>query len=177
MAVQGAAARMMVPARYSSPSVGPTPGEEVLEKEPAEEGHAERLYQPVDEEYVEDASGLVAHATKRGEIDAEHHRVDHQPDEDRDRQVDVADLEPAQPSHQAWTEPADCDPGDDAEGDPEGQIALEDAQRSDRVGGAYPATGLRARTNALMNLPSTWGAIVAAAIPDPVRISRASSRR
>ena len=40
-----------------------------------------------------------------------------------------------------------------------------------------PAAGLRARTKALMNLPSTWGAMASASIPAPARSSRASSTR
>ena len=66
--------------------------EEVLEEEPAEEGHRERLHQPVHDEGDDEARGPPADAADRREVDLEHHRVDHQPDEDGDRDVDLAAL-------------------------------------------------------------------------------------
>ena len=50
IAVQGAAARMIVPAMYWSASAGPMSGKKRwLKKHPADQRHGERLHQPVDE--------------------------------------------------------------------------------------------------------------------------------
>ena len=102
--------------------------EEVLEEEPAEHRHAERLDQPVHEQDDEDALGTPAHAADRREVDPQHHRVDHEPDEDGDRQVDVPDLEPAQRAHEPGGHRAERDPGDDTERHPRGEVALEGVQ-------------------------------------------------
>ncbi len=66
--------------------------EEVLEEHPAEEGHRERLDDPVDEERDEQSARPPADSEQAAEVDLQHHRVDHQPDQDRDRDVDLAPL-------------------------------------------------------------------------------------
>ena len=80
---------------------------------------------------------LASDAPDRGEVDPQHHRVDHEPDQHGDREVHVADLEPAQPLHQSGAEPPDGDARDDAEHHPDRQIALEDAEAFRRRGGRH----------------------------------------
>ena len=67
-------------------------GEEVLEEESSEKGHAERLPEPVDEQNDQDPLRSAADTLQCREVDPQHHRIDHQPDQDRDREVDVTHL-------------------------------------------------------------------------------------
>ena len=81
---------MMTPAMYWPASSGPIQGEKTCRKKSQpKKRHRERLDQPVDEEGHEEAARPAADAPDRPEVDLEHHRVDHQPDEDGDRDVDV----------------------------------------------------------------------------------------
>ena len=66
--------------------------EQVADEQPAQRGHRERLYRPVDEQCHADAAPVLADLADGGEIDLDQHRDDHQPDQDGDRQVDVGDL-------------------------------------------------------------------------------------
>src|SRR3546814_7046922 len=70
------------------------------------------------------------------------HRDDHQPDEDRDRQVYLRDLGRADRVADRREEMAEGDADNDTEGDPEGQVALEGRQGaySGRAGGVAAST-------------------------------------
>ena len=91
---------MITPATYWSASSGPIQRQEqVLEEDPAQERHRERLDEPVHEERDEKAAGLPADSEEAREVDLQHHRIDHQPDEHGDRDVDLApgaELEPSE---------------------------------------------------------------------------------
>ena len=63
---------------------------------------------------------------ERGEVDLDQHRNDHQPDQHRDRQIDLGDLGGADRLEQRPAPAmAERDAGDDAEADPEREIAFE----------------------------------------------------
>ena len=68
---------------------------------------------------------MSADLAERGEVDLEQHRNDHQPDQHRHRQVDLGDLRGADRLKDAGHDMAERDADDDAERDPEGQIAFE----------------------------------------------------
>jgi len=64
-------------------------GENMLHEQPGQQGHAEWLDQPVDKQRHREAPGFARDAAQRGEIHLEHHRINHQPDEHGDGDVDV----------------------------------------------------------------------------------------
>ena len=66
--------------------------EELADKEPAQQRHRERLHGPVDEERDADAAPMLAHLRRGREVDLYEHRDDHQPDQDRNGQIDLGDL-------------------------------------------------------------------------------------
>ena len=61
--------------------------ENMLHEQPRQEGHAERLDQPVDEQRHCQPLGFARDAAERGEVHLEHHRINHQPDEHGDGDV------------------------------------------------------------------------------------------
>ena len=82
---------MMTPAMYSLASSGPIHGVKTWRKKSQprkaiEKGFTSQLTTSV----TARPRGTPADAPDRREVDLEHHRVDHQPDEDGDRDVDVA---------------------------------------------------------------------------------------
>ena len=77
------------------------------EKEPRQERHRERLDQPVHAERDQQTRRLAPDIRDRREVHLHHHRRDHQPDQDRDRNVDLApvrELQPAQALDRAGQE-------------------------------------------------------------------------
>jgi hypothetical protein len=98
---------------------------QVSEEEPGERRHRERLDRPVDEKGDTDAAPVLAHLAERAEVDLEQHRDDHQPDQDRDRQVDAGDLHAADRLKHAGEELAERDACRDAKRDPQGQKSFE----------------------------------------------------
>ena len=104
----------------------------MLHEQPGQERHAEGLDQPVDEQRHHQPLGLSGDAAKRAEIHLQHHRVDHQPDQHGDRDVDLGPW-PNSILLSAEVRPgarlAQIDAGDHAEEDPERQVALEKARR------------------------------------------------
>src|SRR3546814_20129089 len=75
-----------------------------------------------------EAAPMLPHLGEGREVDLQQHRDDHQPDEDRDRQVYLRDLGRADRVEDRREEMAEGDADNDAEGDPEGQVALEGRQ-------------------------------------------------
>ena len=71
--------------------------EQMFEEEGGDQRHGERLDEPVDEERDEYPLRPFAHPENTGEIDLEHHRVDHQPDQYGDRHIDLAPLPEFEP--------------------------------------------------------------------------------
>ena len=143
MAVQGAAARMMTPAMYSLASSGPIHGRKRClknsqPKKAIENGLTSQLTKIV----TTRPPGPLADALDRREVDLEHHRVDHQPDEDGDRDVDVApaaELHVADRPDEARPELADHDAEDHAGRHPQAQVALEDVHLSCSLIGGLPS--------------------------------------
>ena len=99
----------------------------MLEKEPGEQCHAEWLDEPVDETRNDEPFRSLADAENRREIDLQHHRVDHQPDEHGDRNIDLAaapELEATQIVDQTWCELSQANANDHAQCDPQRQVSL-----------------------------------------------------
>jgi hypothetical protein len=71
---------------------------------------------------------VTANAEHAREIDLQHHRVDHQPQQDGDRHIDVAavaELDPSQPVGEPGEELPEADSRHHAEKHPERQPPLE----------------------------------------------------
>src|SRR3546814_15763850 len=85
---------------------------------------------------------MLPHLGEGREVDPQQHRDDHQPDEDRDRQVYLRDLGRADRVEDRREEMAEGDADNEAEGEPEGQVALEGRQGaySGRAGGVAAST-------------------------------------
>ena len=73
-----------------------------------------------------DALDVVAHLTERPEIHFHEHRNDHHPDQDADRQVHLGNREATDCLKNTGQELAERDADDDAQEDPNGQVAFED---------------------------------------------------
>src|SRR3546814_2565769 len=80
----------------------------------------------VDEQRYADAAPVAADLTKRSEVDLEKHRDDHQPDQYRHRQVDLGNFHRADGMKCARQKMAERDADDNAQRDPEGQVAFKD---------------------------------------------------
>jgi hypothetical protein len=105
--------------------------EDDLEEEPGEGRHREGLHQPVHEEGYEQAPGFSADLANGAEVDLHHHRRDHQPDEDGDRDVDLAaltELEATERVHHSRRGATEQHPHHHAQAHPEAQVALEDSK-------------------------------------------------
>jgi hypothetical protein len=109
--------------------------EQMADEKPAEQGHGEGFYQPVDADRGGDAAPVAADLAERGEVDLQQHRNDHQPDQCGDRQIDMGDRCRADCLEQTRHELAEEDAGDDAQSDPQCEVALENPQGR-RVGRA-----------------------------------------
>jgi hypothetical protein len=92
-------------------------------KQPAQQRHRERLDRPVDEQRDADAAPVLAHLVQRAEVDLQQHRDDHHPDQQGDRQVDLGDFHAPMAWKRRAAEMAERDADDDAQGDPDGQVA------------------------------------------------------
>jgi hypothetical protein len=69
--------------------------EQPTDKEPAEQRHAEGLDQPVDADRHGNAAPLLGHLVQGTKIDLQQHRHDHQPDQHRDRDIDLGHVHAA----------------------------------------------------------------------------------
>ena len=56
--------------------------EENFQEEPCHDEHGEWFYEPVDDESEGESTWSLADVDDAGEIDSDHHRVNHEPDED-----------------------------------------------------------------------------------------------
>jgi hypothetical protein len=114
-----------------SPSVRDPGTEDVSEEQPGDRRHRERLHEPVHEQRHEQTARPASDVADRSEVDLHHHRRDHQPDEDRNRHVDLtacAELEASQCLHHSGRGQAKRHADDHAEADPEAQVPLKDIQ-------------------------------------------------
>ena len=135
----------MQPAMYWSASGAGDPAAKTIpEEQPGERRHRERLDEPVDEQRHEQAARPAADVADGAEVDLHHHRRDHQPDQHRDRDIDLAaraELEPAQGVHEHRRRRCPSSrPGHHAQRDPQRQVALEDRLSVSRR--CRPATAL-----------------------------------
>ena len=99
-------------------------GEQVFEEEHAERRHGKRFDQPVDHQGDAQPLGLPADVLERGEVDVDHHRVNHDPDEHRDNEVDVGVFKIRDPLETGGNPRAEADPGDDAQRYPDREVAF-----------------------------------------------------
>jgi hypothetical protein len=88
--------------------------EQPADEHPAEQSHAERLQEPVDADRDGDAAPSLGDPMQRAEIDLDQHRHDHQPDQHRDRDVDLGHRHAAERLKGRRDEPAEHDAGQDA---------------------------------------------------------------
>jgi hypothetical protein len=105
--------------------------EKVLKEQPAKQRHRERLHEPVDRNRDQQSLRPPPRAHDRSEIDLEHHGVDHQPDQQRHRHVDVTagpEFEMLQCAYGVGQKLAEDQARSHAEPDPERQVALEPIQ-------------------------------------------------
>ncbi len=72
--------------------------------------------------------GAAAHVAQAVGFDLEHHRVDHQPDQGSDDQVDSGHFEVRNSLEHTGNDQSEADAGDDREGHPNGEEAFEAAQ-------------------------------------------------
>ncbi|MNT54224.1 hypothetical protein D3C72_1913660 [compost metagenome] len=96
-----------------------------MEEQHPQARHGERLDQPVDRQGDDQPLGPLMNALEAGEIHRHHHRVDHQPDQHRDYEVDRAVFITGHGLEQSWKQAAQANAGNDTERDPDRQVALE----------------------------------------------------
>ena len=77
----------------------------------------------------------MADAADGGEINSQHHRENHPPDENGDRQVDARHLQRGDPGRQIRQQAAKEHSHHDRQTDPEGEIALEESHQVISWGG------------------------------------------
>jgi hypothetical protein len=99
------------------------------DEQPAKQRHGKRFHRPVDEQRYAHTAPVCPHPFKRAQVDLEQHGNDHQPDQDRHRQIDLRHLQLADGLECAVEEVAQGDAGHDAQGNPQGQVAFEKPHR------------------------------------------------
>jgi hypothetical protein len=99
------------------------------DEDPTQQRHRERLDEPVNANGRGNAAPVLTHLAQRGEIDLEQHRHDHEPDQHRDRQIDLRHGRVADPMKDARQQLAERDADDDTERHPEGKEAFEHTHR------------------------------------------------
>ncbi len=72
------------------------PGEDYLDEEPCKPEHGERFDHPIDYESNDQPLGMTSGPLDASEVYLNHHGVDHEPDQDRDRYGNVGILPSAQ---------------------------------------------------------------------------------
>ena len=88
--------------------------------------HRERLDEPVGNPGHKEPFGRLADGLDALEVDLHHHRVDHEPDQDGNRDGDAVDLQCREKGRYGGQEMADGDANDHAEQHPDGQVALKE---------------------------------------------------
>ena len=99
------------------------------DEDPGQQRHRERLDQPVDADGRGDAAPVLTDLAQGGEIDLEQHGHDHEPDQHRDRQIDLRHGRIADDVKHARQQLPERDADDDAERHPKGEEALEHTHR------------------------------------------------
>ncbi len=129
MAVHGAAARMIVPARYWSASSGPIHAANTCLKKNQPRSAIEKGFTS---QFTNSVTTKPAGSLPTPRIAAksilQHHRVDHEPDQHGDRQVDVMHLESAKETDQRGHRQANRHATDDTQRNPQGKVPLEDVE-------------------------------------------------
>jgi hypothetical protein len=100
-------------------------GKEVFEEQHAQRGHREWLDQPVDDHRDHQALGLAPDAAEAAQVHADHHRVDHRPDQDRHDQVDGGVFDRGERREKTGKDLAQRQPREDRGQHPEAQETLE----------------------------------------------------
>ena len=102
---------------------------QVTNEQPAQKRHRERFDQPVDEQGDANPANVLAHFVQRAEIHLDQHRDDHHPDQQTDRQIDLGDLHATNSLKDGWEKLAQGNANDDAQENPDAQIALKNTHR------------------------------------------------
>ncbi len=123
---------------------------QVLEEEHAQRGHREGLDQPVDDQRQRQALRPATDLPNGRPVDLDHHRIDHHPDEQRNDQVDMRELQRRDGLEDAGHPQAQAHAGADAQGDPEAEVTLEQAHRRGQGGAGLTPCELSSR----LTLPS-----------------------
>ena len=97
-----------------------------LEEENRERGHGEGLDQPVDDQCDPQPLGLGDDVAEGAGIDADHHGIDHCPDEHGNDQIDAGELRLGNQCHKARCDIAKGDACQDRKGNPDAEVALKD---------------------------------------------------
>ena len=90
----------------------------MADENPGQQSHRERLDRPVDEKRHADATPMLANSMKGAEVDFQQHGDDHQPDQDRDRKIDLGYGGAPEKLERHRNQAAQGEPGQDAERDP-----------------------------------------------------------
>jgi len=96
----------------------------MLKEQHAERCHGEGLHQPVDHHCDDQPLRAPVDVAQACEVDRDHHRVDHRPDEDGHGQVYRSVLPARDEPEEAGEEIAQKNSRDDAEGDPQREKAI-----------------------------------------------------
>jgi hypothetical protein len=99
----------------------------MLDEQPAEQRHRERLDGPVDEERHTDAPSVCENLAERREVHLQQHRNDHDSDEQADRDVHLGDLKARERLEGVRKQLPEQNANADAEGNPDRQVPLEEA--------------------------------------------------
>ena len=109
-------------AHLISGQVGP---EEIADEKRAERRHREGFDRPIDEQGHSNAAPVLTNFAERGKVDFDQHRNNHEPDQSRHRQVDLGDFRRADRMKCAWRQMTEDNARNDAQCDPEREIAFE----------------------------------------------------
>lgn len=99
----------------------------MLEEEPGQERHTERLDQPVHHQCDQEPLGSSGNPTDGREVHLQHHGIDHQPEENADGDIDLGtftEFELAQQRGEAGGQFAQGDSHDHAKADPDREVAF-----------------------------------------------------
>lgn len=98
--------------------------EDIFEEQHAESCHGEGLDQPVHGQCDDQPLGAFMNALERCEIHPHHHRIDHEPDQHRDHEIDRAIFKACKKVDYRGGDLAKRQSSKDCQGDPDGKVAF-----------------------------------------------------
>ena len=106
---------------------------QAADEQPGEQRHRERFDQPIDDQRDDDAAPVPRNGPYRSEIHAQQHRHDHQPDQQRNRNVHVGDRQRAEHLKRRRRQTAKRDAREDAQSNPKREVAFENSEAGART--------------------------------------------